>query len=264
MDPKTLEKILGGARRKFDALAKVDGDHAEIMIYSVIGTSIWGDTVDPKNFVEELADLDVKTISLRINSPGGSVTDGWAIANAVKRHPADVTAYVDGMCGSIATIIALAADRVVMARNSTFMIHNPSGLTWGDAAMHRQTADTLEGMQTQIVATYLAKSTKTEAEIRDAMNAEKWMTPDEALAWGFCDTISDEDVDVAATAQFDVRFLATFEHPPSELVEQLTGEKPAPGTAPAAVDTDETDRPGMVPANKIEQVDERVLDVLLG
>lgn len=254
--------------RTLEALAKVSGDHAEIMIYSTIGESFWGDTVDAKTLVAELADLDVATITLRINSPGGSVTDGWAIATALKRHRATVTATVDGLCGSIATVIALAADRVVMAQGTLFMIHNPSGVSIGEASEHRKTAEILDTMREQLLEVYVAASTKTEEEIGAALDEETWLKPADALAWGFCDEVLDgEEVDVAATAHYDASVFDTFRHPPASIVERLIAAGPLPTRARQApvpsTDTDETDAPGKVLANEIVQVDERALARLL-
>lgn len=255
-----------GRAGKFQALAKVQGDHAEILIYATIGESFWGDTITSGELVNELTDLDVSTITLRINSPGGSVTDGWAIANALKRHRAVVTAYVDGLCGSIATAIALAASSVVMAPNSLWMIHNPSGVSVGEAHEHRKTAEILDTMRAQMIATYVARSTKTADEIGAAMDEETWLDPEQTVAWGFADAISDAEVDIAATAHYMPDALETFRHAPRELVASIAAGPLATHHRQTitTTDTDETDGPGKVVTNENVKVDERALAVLIG
>src|SRR5690349_12923000 len=95
--------------------AKAGDSRAEILIYDEIGPlNFWYPTVDAKSLVRELKDLDVEQIDVRINSPGGDVFDGHAIHNALERHPARVTTFVDGLAASIASVIALAGDQVVM------------------------------------------------------------------------------------------------------------------------------------------------------
>ena len=98
--------------------AAVDPTAAEILIYGDIGADPWGgESVGALDFVRALADLNVATLTARINSYGGSVADGLAIYNALRRHPAAVTTAIDGVAVSIASLIAMAGDTVQMAQN---------------------------------------------------------------------------------------------------------------------------------------------------
>ena len=120
----------------------------EIYVYDEIG--FWGITA--KDFARDLKELDPKgEINLRINSPGGSVTDGIAIYNLLKNHKAKVNTFVDGLAASMASVIAMAGDTITMPENALMMIHNPWGGAMGDADELRKTADVLDKMKTALV-----------------------------------------------------------------------------------------------------------------
>lgn len=196
-------------------------DRAEIWIYEAIGEDFWSaGGMTAKKFHEELAAIKARQIDLHINSPGGSVFDGVAIYNMLKQHGATITAYIDGLAASIASVIALAGDRVVMAANALFMIHNPSGLVMGSAADMRKMADVLDKIRSTMSGVYAGKSGKAEDEIIAMLDAETWMTAAEALDAGFVDEIADE-MDLAACAKFvPVMAKAGFKHIPKTMQEK--------------------------------------------
>ena len=169
----------------------------EIVIYDEIGT--WG--VDSKSFIEEVKNISTEEVLLRINSPGGSVIDGLAIHDAIKRMPQKVTAKVEGLAASIASIIALGADEVSMSQNSLFMIHNVWGGETGGAKDMRKAADLMDKMSDRLVNIYVSKTGKDEIEIRDWMDNETWFTADEALEAGFINYV---DEPIALAAKFDI------------------------------------------------------------
>lgn len=174
------------------------GEAAEIAIYDEIGA--FGITA--KTFMDDLKGLgEVKAITLRLNSPGGAVFDGVAIHNALQRHPATVTAHVDGIAASIASVIAMGADRVVMAENAMMMIHDPAGLVWGTAADMRQMADALDKVKASIITAYAAKTKLPDDELDAIMSAESWFTAAEAVAKGFADEVAQP---VKMAASFDL------------------------------------------------------------
>lgn len=227
-------------KKWYEIKALAEADHAEILIYSEIGKSWWGDTVDAETFVKELNDLDVSTISLRINSPGGDVFEGNAIFNALKQHKATVTVYVDGLAASIASVVALAGDKVLMAPNAMFMIHNPWTFAMGDAEEMRRTAGVLDKVRGTIVGTYERKTGKTSDELIEAMDAVTWLDAEEAIAWGFADAIvddaADEADDVAALANFDLRALARYKNVPTERIAALVRPQTTADPAASAAD----------------------------
>jgi ATP-dependent Clp endopeptidase proteolytic subunit ClpP len=200
-------------------------DKAEIWIYESIGEDFWsGGGVTSKKFQEELAAITAKQIDLHINSPGGAVFDGVAIYNLLKQHAANVTTYIDGLAASIASVIALAGDRVVMAENALFMIHNPSGLVMGTADDMRKTADVLDKVRSTMSGVYSGKTGKAEDEINGLLDAETWFTAAEAMAAGFVDEVA-EEMDLAACAHFlPVMAKAGFKHIPK----QINASRPAP------------------------------------
>lgn len=164
---------------------------AEIWLYGAVGDD-WNGVTD-KQFIKSLNDLGrVDTLTVRINSEGGSVMDGYAIYNSLVRHPAYIDVQIDAFAGSIASIIAMAGDSISMAANSMMMIHNPSALAWGTSTEMRKMADVLDGFRGQLLDTYVAR-TKTDAKtISDWMDSETWFTPAQAVQHGFADQVTQE------------------------------------------------------------------------
>ena len=210
-------------KKWFEIINKAD--KAEIWIYEQIGEDFWtGGGVTAKNFQKELAGIKASQIDLHINSPGGEVFDGITIYNLIKQHPANVTAHIDGLAASIASVIALAGDTVIMAENALFMIHNPWGFAMGDASEMRKTADLLDKIGGSLVTAYSSKSGKSDDEISVLMDSETWMTAQEAKDAGFIDEIS-EQMDLAACAKFiPAMQKAKFKNIP----ENLSGSKQTP------------------------------------
>jgi ATP-dependent protease ClpP protease subunit len=129
---------------------------AEISIYDEIGG--WGVTAN--DFIASLESLgEVSNIDLRISSPGGSIIEGNVIYNAIKRHPANVTVYIDGMAASMASVIAMAGDEIVMAENALLMIHNPWTVSIGDSEQLRKDADLMDKMKRRSSMRILAAAT---------------------------------------------------------------------------------------------------------
>ena len=209
-------------------------DKAEIWIYEEIGEGFWtGGGVTAKNFQKELSAIKASQIDLHINSPGGVVFDGITIYNLLKNHPANVTTYIDGLAASIASVIALAGNQVIMAENALFMIHKASGMVMGTSDDMRDFAGKLDKVNGSIATTYMSKTGKEDAEINDLMAAETWMTATEALESGFIDEIAGE-ADMAACAKFiPVMQKAKFQHIPEGIVAKK--EKPTAREAEKAL-----------------------------
>lgn len=171
---------------------------AEISIYDQIG--MWG--VTAKQFIGDLKALgDVKDITLSINSPGGSVFDGLTIYNALRASGANVTVKVMGIAASIASIIAMAGKKIIMPENAFMMIHNPLNAIYGTADDMREMADILDKVGSSLVATYVARTGKSEEEVKALMDAETYMTAAEAKELGFADEVIPA---VEAKAAFEV------------------------------------------------------------
>jgi len=186
-------------------------DEATIYIYDEI--SWFG--ISAEEFIRGLNDIKAKTIHIRLNTPGGSVFDGTAIFNAIKQHKSHTITHIDGLAASFGSVIALAGDEIRMAKNAFLMIHDPWSMVIGTADTMRQEADLLDKIGGVIADTYMDKTGKTDVEIKKLMNAETWMTAEEAMEMGFVDEIEDEKKDEKAKASlFD---LSIFANVPDEL-----------------------------------------------
>ena len=160
---------------------------ASVRIYEAIG--LGEGELSAKAFKTALDDLGdgVKAITIHVNSQGGSVIEGIAIAGMIERHPARVTALIEGGALSIASYIVMKADRVVMSDDAWLMIHNPMTAMQGDSSEFRKTATMMERMADQLVDAYEKRSGQPRDQIKEMMNEETWMTADEAIALGFAD-----------------------------------------------------------------------------
>jgi len=175
---------------------------AEVQIYGVISDEKWyEDDVTPNEFKAELDALgDIDLLNVHINSPGGSVFAGFTLYNILKRHPAAVATHVDGMAASIASVVLQGADERVMATNGMVMIHNPMAIALGYAEDLRKVADDLDKIREPIVKSYSDRVSVSDDEVKAMMDAETWMTAEEAVEKGFADRI-DESTFASATAK---------------------------------------------------------------
>lgn len=169
--------------------ARADDAIAEIHIYDEIGCM----GVTAQTFIKELMALEVGQIDLHLNTPGGDVFDGIAIYNSLRQHRAKVTVYVDSLAASIGSVIAMAGDRVVMARYSSMMIHEASGVAIGaNADEMRQLADLLDRTSANIARVYADRTDTDPEDWRDRMRAETWFSDEEAVELGLADEIADD------------------------------------------------------------------------
>lgn len=162
----------------------------EILLYDEIGEDpFFGGGISAKQFTEDLQAIDTPEIHLRINSPGGDVFEGLTMLNAIRRHPAKVTAFVDGVAASAASFIAMGADQVVMARNSQMMIHDARGVGMGPAEVMLDLGDRLNRASDNIASVYAEKTGQSPKVMREAMQAETWYYDKEAVAAGLADRV---------------------------------------------------------------------------
>jgi len=170
---------------------KNKGERGELWLYGEISdTTWWGDEVTPQTFTEDLKNLgDIKDLDVFIFSPGGDVFAGFAIYNILNRFEGNITVHVDGLAASIATVIAMAGDKIVIPENASFMIHNAWTFAAGNKNDLREMADQLEMIDGQIVDIYATRTGKDKDEIIALMDAETWMTGAEAVENGFADEL---------------------------------------------------------------------------
>lgn len=146
-----------------------------------VGWDFYGDAWDAGYFNRQLQNLgDVKLLEVHINSPGGSVIDGIAIYNYLVQHPAQVHVYIDGVAASIASVIAMAGDRIFMPSNTLMFVHEPWVYTAGNADQLRNDAEALDRMSDAIVNSYARHLKGSSDSIKAIMKAETWLTAEEA------------------------------------------------------------------------------------
>ena len=170
------------------ALAASAGETATIQIFDQIGEDWFGGSgLSGKQFSDVLNEVGNGPLLVEINSPGGNVWDGLSIYNQLRGRRAPVTTRVVGIAASIASIIALAGDRVEMADAALMMIHDPSGMASGTSEDMRKMADALDQHAQVLVGVYAKKTNRSPESIRAAMKAETWFTTAEAIQFGLVD-----------------------------------------------------------------------------
>lgn len=203
----------------FSIKNETDDEPAKVYIYDEIG--MWG--TDARSFVKELTAIDNSEIHVHINSPGGEIFDGIAIYNALLAHKATVTVYVDSLAASAASFIAQAGDKVFMSENATMMIHDGSGICFGDAKDMQDMADILNKMSNNIASIYAKRAGEDETFWRALMQEEVWYNAEEAVTAGLADKVIDaSDAKAKNTWDFSI-----FDHagrdeaPAPEKIRQL-------------------------------------------
>lgn len=229
-DPAVLELYIYG---------DVEGDGYDWWTEEVIRSETSANT-----FREELAaHPDVTQIKIFINSYGGSVFEGTAIYNQLKRHPAHKTVYVDGFACSIASVIAMAGDEIVMPRNALMMVHNMMMGVMGNAAELRKAADDLDKINEAGREAYLQKAGDklTPEVIAQLEDDETWLTAEECIRYGLADRYAEADADMSQAAQVLQRARLTLEQRiqvnkslAAQLRQLTQGETPPPANPPAA------------------------------
>lgn len=201
--------------------------NASIYFYGDIVGDEWEKWCDtdtcPQDVLDILSQVENKDLDIYINSGGGSVFAGLAIYNMLSRSKGKKTCHVDGLAGSIASVIAMAGDEVVMPSNSFLMIHKPSNIVWGNATEMRKMADDLDIIQVGIENVYKSKL-KDDVDIetiKDLMDKETWLTANEAEKY-FNVTITNEN---RAVAKLDINSLKDYKNIPKELMENSTNKE---------------------------------------
>lgn len=173
-------------------------DTLELRIYNTVERDSWWkeSETSAKYFAEQLdAHKNAKEIKVYINSLGGSVMEGIAIYNQLKRHSAHKTVYIDGFACSIASVIAMAGDTVIMPKNAVMMIHNVWVVAMGNAAELRKAADDLDVINAASMQAYLDRAGEklTREKLTEMLDAETYLTAEQCIEYGFADKHSEDD-----------------------------------------------------------------------
>lgn len=161
-------------------------------------------TTSAEYFRKELEKYpDVREINIFINSLGGSVMEGTAIYNQLRRHPAHKTVYVDGFACSIASVIAMAGDTIIMPKNTMMMIHNAWTYAEGNAAELRKIADDLDTMNEAAMQAYLVKAGDklSEERLKEMLDAETYLTAAQCIEYGLADEFAEDEADMESARQ---------------------------------------------------------------
>lgn len=180
-------------------------DTTEVYLYENIGA--YG--ISANAFVMALNEIRTPKVHIRMNTQGGEVFDGVAIYNAIRRHPADFTTFIDSLAASAGSFIALAADRVVMAKTARMMIHNAQGAAYGDQHVMEEMRNILADLSENIAGIYAERAGGTVSEWLALMSKDTWFTAEDALTAGLVDEIEgeeqdeddDEDTDTSSTPE---------------------------------------------------------------
>lgn len=243
-------------------------DTAEVSIYADIGESWDGESVSARDFVAALDAITAPHLIVRINSYGGSVTDGLAIYNALRRRQSagSVTVEIDGIAASCASLIAMAGAPLRMAENALLMIHAPWGAAMGNAQTMRTMADTLDRYAAAMAASYARPPTVTaeDALVLLTDGQDHWFTAAEALAAGYIDAVTPP---VPVTASIPARYRpagASTQVIPMAAHQPASPADPTPATVPTAVpspaDSAPTDADVQARAQQLIQAHHRALD----
>ena len=205
-------------QKKWFEISNASEQSADVYIYDSIGA--YG--VSAAGFITEINAIKAPVINLHLNSGGGSVFDGLAIYTGIQSHPARVRVLIDGIAASMAGVIAMAGDEIVMAENAFLMIHRVSSGVEGTAETMRAEAALMEKLEEQIVAIYARRTGKSPGALFKAMQAETWYSANEALAEGFCTSVAPLK---SPTNSVD---LSKFAKAPAALVDAAGTGKPMP------------------------------------
>lgn len=231
---RPLARMLNRQTDWYRIQAKADGP-TEIYIYDEIG--YFGDSA--KEFAAKLTEVDASQVAVHLNSPGGDIFDGLAIYQALKDHPANVTVHIDGLAASIASVIAQAGDRIVMAPKASMMIHDGWTMAVGNAGDLRKTAELLDKQSDIIASVYADRSGLPTEHWRARMLEETWYNADEALAAGLIDEVEGKAKTVDEPFDLGVFAHAGREKAPEPVIKPLNEAPPVvepPAVEPPVVD----------------------------
>lgn len=209
-----LRDNAGKTTAKAQLVKAADATEATLYIYDVID-SWWG--IAAEDVARQIGQLEAgTTLHIRINSPGGDVFEGQAIATAIRQHQGKTIAHIDGLAASAATFISAAANEVEISDGAFYMIHNGWTLAMGDKQVMTDTADLLGKVDASILSTYVNRTGGDAEQIQAWMNAETWFTAQEAVDNGFADRVATDTTDKNAKAWN----LAAYDRAPKALTDK--------------------------------------------
>lgn len=199
----------------------------EADLYLYIEIASWGGGYaahSAQSFKQELDDLgEINALNIYINSPGGDVFEGIAIMNMIKRKNCTKNIYIDGMAASIASVIAMAGDNIIMPSNAMMMVHNAWTYAAGNSNDFKKLAEDLDKINTSIKQAYLDKAGDKldEETITSLMDNETWLTAQECFNYGLCNQVGENK---SVAAKFDLNSLNNYKNIPVAYIMDLAKE----------------------------------------
>ena len=170
-----------------------------LLLYGDIG-DFWDD-MDALSVVKQLESINDSDIVVRIHSGGGLITEGLAIYNRLRESKAQVTVHIDGIAASMASVVAMAGDLIIMPENALMMIHKPWNFMQGDAEEMRKAADVLDVFEESLLKIYMDRTNLSKEQLQSMLAEETWLTAQEAIELGFADELSEP---IKAAASIDL------------------------------------------------------------
>lgn len=212
--------------RKFYAIQQADRA-ADLYIFGDIVSYPWAELGEASgmSIVNQIKNLDVDEIRVHIDSYGGSVSEGWAIYNALRQHPAKIVAYGDGFVASAALYPFLAGDERIASSLSAYYFHQVMVAASGYASDLRAAADEAEKMTEIGINAFVERTGMDADQVRQLMQAETWMTPAQALDYGIATSIT-QDAALPVAQDAKKAIMQRVLNPPDEKTETNPEEKP--------------------------------------
>ncbi|WP_426994460.1 head maturation protease, ClpP-related [Methylomonas sp. CM2] len=222
----SLIKLLALNKQRGTFRAEQTAESATVYLYDVIVSDDYWGGVAPLTFIKELLAIDAPVIHLRINSPGGDVFAARAMEQAIREHKSQIIAHIDGYAASAASYLALAADTVEMAPGGFYMIHKAWTVAFGNSKDLTDTAKLLDKIDESLVTTYATETGQDPEQIRQWMADETWFTAEEAVQYGFADSINQgADKSASNSINWDLSAYAKAPNKESRKNEQQSADK---------------------------------------
>jgi len=178
-------------KNRFEVVCQIENEAAEMYLYGTIAKQSWYDeeSISANGVKESLKNISSDIIKVHINSGGGDVFESIAINNLLKQNKAKIEVYIDGLAGSGASIIAMAADSIFMPDNSMMMIHKASTFAYGNADELMKMVEDLNKIDTAVKASYQEKFVGTDEELTKLIADATWLTAQECKDLGFANEV---------------------------------------------------------------------------
>lgn len=239
----------------------VADETVELDIFSEIGENWFGEGVSFENFYNELKQYEGKDLIINLDSPGGSVFDGFAIANAIKSRKGRTVCKIYSMSASIATMVMLSCDEVQCFKNSLIMIHYASCFASGNKNELQKQIEMLDKIDNLLADAYVERTGKDKEEVLKLMEAETWFNGKEALEIGLVDKI----IDAELTAKADIKMenLKDFKNVPVALKEKQAKQEAEQAEIKAKAEKEEAERKAEEEAKRKEILDRMNKEITL-